>query len=376
MTPKIERFLAEQRPPTPCLVVDLDAVAGAFDALRRALPEADVHYAVKANPAPEILRILAARGSGFDAASPDEIDRCLATGAPADRISYGNTIKKEADIRHAFERGVRRFAFDSSGELEKLARAAPGARVYCRILTPNDGARWPLAGKFGCSPEMARDLLREAHGRGLEVFGVAFHVGSQQTDPDRWRDAIASAAALMSDLRAAGVEAGSVNLGGGFPVPYRDPVPAFSIFAEAIMEAMRRHFGDRLPHMAVEPGRCIAAEAGVLESEVVLVSAKRYGDQVRWVYLDVGRFSGLAETADEAITYPIRTPRDGSRQGPVIIAGPTCDGADVLYENAGYALPLALEAGDRVRLLNTGAYTTTYASVGFNGLAPLTAYYV
>ena len=142
------------------------------------------------------------------------------------------------------------------------------------------------------------------------------------------------------------------------------------------MKAMTANFGNNLPAMLIEPGRKIAAEAGVIESDVVLVSRKSYDDEVRWVYLDIGLFGGLAETMGEAIKYRIVTTRDGTPEGPVVIAGPTCDGADILYERAGYTLPLELRAGDKVRLLSTGAYTTTYASVGFNGFAPLKDYYV
>ena len=376
MTPKIERFFVEHRPPTPCLVVDLAVVEENYRRLRRALPLAEVYYAVKANPAPEILKTLARLGSSFDAASAREIDQCLTAGAAPERVSYGNTIKKTADIAHAFARGLRLFAFDSAAELEKLAAAAPAARVFCRILTSGEGAEWPLARKVGCELDMARGLMLRARDMGLEPHGISFHVGSQQTNPGQWEIAIARTAMVFADLRDAGVEPKMINLGGGFPVRYRDDVPGLDSIADAIMKAMTRHFGNDLPGMIIEPGRCIAAEAGVLETEVVLISTKAYGDDLRWVYLDVGKFSGLAETMDEAIRYPVRTPYDGARHGPVVIAGPTCDGADILYEKAGYTLPLDPRSGDRVRLLATGAYTTTYASVGFNGFAPLKEYYL
>ena len=234
-----------------------------------------------------------------------------------------------------------------------------------------------LGGKVGCAAGMAHDLRLEARDRGLDADGISVHVGSQQTDPAQWVGAIARTADLFGELRQAGLSPTTINLGGGFPVAYRDPVPSFAAIADAISGALDDNFGSRRPRLIIEPGRCIAAEAGVLESEVVLVSAKDYGDEVRWVYLDVGRFSDLAETLGEAITYPIECDRrGGADDGPVILAGPTCDGADVLYEDAGYTLPLDLAAGDRLRLLKTGAYTATYSSVGFNGFAPLVEYYV
>ena len=376
MTPKIKRFLDEKSPATPCLVVDLDIVAQCYGRIREALPTATISYAVKANPAREILETLVGEGAHFDAASLYEIEMCLAIGAPRSRIVYGNTIKKETDIAGAHARGVRLFAFDSEAELEKLAVAAPESEVYCRILTSGEGADWPLSRKFGCELDMAANLLVKAQRKGLKAAGVSFHVGSQQTDPAQWEAAIARAAQVFAAVKDAGVELDLINLGGGFPIRYRKDVPDIGTVAERIHAAMGKHFGATPPRIIIEPGRYVTAEAGVIESEVVLISSKDYANGVRWVYLDVGKFGGLAETMDEAIQYPIATPHDGGETGPVKIAGPTCDGADILYEEAGYGLPLKLAVGDKVHLLNAGAYTTTYASVGFNGFPPLESYYI
>jgi ornithine decarboxylase len=118
---------------------------------------------VKANPAPEVLALLAALGSSFDTASVAEIEMVLAAGAKADRISFGNTIKKERDVARAYALGVRLFAVDCVAEVEKIARAAPGTRVFCRILSDCVGAEWPLSRKFGCEPAMAVDVLEHAH---------------------------------------------------------------------------------------------------------------------------------------------------------------------------------------------------------------------
>jgi ornithine decarboxylase len=153
-------------------------------------------------------------------------------------------------------------------------------------------------------------------------------------------------------------------------------VPAAEAYGQAIFEALRRHFGNRIPETIIEPGRGMVGDAGVLKAEVVLVSKKSREDKLRWVYLDVGKFGGLAETMDEAIRYPIRTPRDGAATAPCVIAGPTCDSADVLYEKAPYDLPVSLTIGDEVLIEGTGAYTTTYSAVGFNGFAPLASYVI
>jgi ornithine decarboxylase len=376
MTPKIARFLSEQQPATPCLVLDVDRVEDNYRALRRVLPLARIYYAVKANPAAPILRRLVGLGSSFDAASFEEVSACLEAGAHPAAISFGNTIKKASSIRRAHEAGVTLYAFDSAEELDKLARNAPGARVYCRILVENEGADWPLSRKFGTTVENAKRLMLRAGELGLDPYGLSFHVGSQQTTTRAYEIAIAKVGMLFTDLTGAGVKLRMMNLGGGFPTRYRDEVPEIDDFGLAIMRAMTQHFGNALPEMVIEPGRFIVGDAGVVSAEVVLVSQRAPEDPVRWVYLDIGRFGGLAETEGEAIKYRIVTPHDGDVTGPVAIAGPTCDGADILYERANYRLPLKLASGDRVELLSTGAYVATYASQRFNGFAPLAEHYL
>ncbi len=376
MTPKIAQFLADHQPATPCLVLDVDRVEENFRALQRNLPLARIYFAVKANPAAPVLERLVRLSSCFDAASWEEIQACFAAGAKPEAISYGNTIKKVSAIRNAHKAGVTLFAFDSAEELEKLAEHAPGARVYCRVLVENEGADWPLSRKFGTTIESARELMLRAGEMGLDPYGLSFHVGSQQTTTRAYELAIAKVGMLFTDLTESGVKLRMINLGGGFPTRYRDDVPEIEQFAGAIMTAMAGCFGNNLPEMLVEPGRFIVGDAGLVSSEVVLVSQRDKTSPVRWVYLDIGRFGGLAETEGESIKYRIATTHDGSPMGPVAVAGPTCDGADIMYEKANYRLPLALRSGDLVQVLSTGAYVTTYASQGFNGFAPLKEYYV
>jgi len=371
LPPRVARYLETAQIPSPCLVVDVDIVAHNFSELAASLPEARVFYAVKANPADEIVSRLASLGSSFDTASMGEIDLCLRHGVSPDRLSFGNTIKKERDIAEAFAKGVRMYAFDSEAELEKIARAAPGSRVYCRVLMDCEGAEWPLSRKFGCEPDMAADLLVRAGELGLDAYGLSFHVGSQQTDLTQYDKALAGAAQLFERLAARGVALRLVNMGGGFPSRYRTDVPSIPAYGAAIREALARHFGNNQPDVIVEPGRGVVGDAGVIQAEVVLVSEKGGTDNRRWVYLDVGKFHGLAETMDEAIKYRLVTPKDGDETAPVVLAGPTCDSADILYEKADYRLPKGLMAGDKVWILATGAYTTTYSAVGFNGFPPL-----
>jgi ornithine decarboxylase len=213
-------FFVEHDPQTPCLVLDLAVVAQRYREILAAMPFATPYYAVKACPESAVIRVLAAHGACFDVASPAEIDLCLAQGVAPESLSYGNTIKKGSDISYAYQRGIRLFAFDSIREVEKLAKMAPGASVFCRLLSGSAGARWPLSDKFGCSPEFAVDLIQKAAKLDLHPHGLSFHVGSQQTDPFRWEENIESAAKIFTELKLVGIELTMLNIGGGYPDQY------------------------------------------------------------------------------------------------------------------------------------------------------------
>jgi len=376
MSDRIKEFLASNREDGPRLVVDLEVVRDNYDNFARALPDTRVFYAVKANPAPEILSLLADLGSSFDTASVAEIELALAAGATPDRVSFGNTIKKEGDIARAFALGVRLFAVDCEAEVEKVARAAPGAKVFCRVLCDGEGAEWPLSRKFGCAPAMAPRVLERAQALGLVAHGLSFHVGSQQRNPRMWDRALKCSAGIFRDLAERGVQLSMINLGGGFPTRYLKGVPPVKAYGQTIFRALRRHFGNCIPETIIEPGRGMVGNAGIIEAEVVLISRKSEEDRCRWVYLDIGKFNGLAETTDEMIRYPIRTACDDDALGPCVIAGPSCDSIDVLYEKDPYLLPVSLEIGAKVLIEGTGAYTTTYSTIGFNGFPPLKSYVI
>ncbi len=376
MSDRIRDFLRRRDEDGPCVVVDLDIVRDNFEAFAKSLPDTSVYYAVKANPAPEILSLLESLGSSFDCASVGEIEMVLATGASADRISYGNTIKKEKDIARAYQYGVRLFAVDCVEEVEKIARVAPGSKIFCRVLCDGVGAEWPLSRKFGCDPEMAPDVLEHGHRLGLVAHGVSFHVAPSKPTSRRGISLSPWQQAFFQEMALRGIELKMVNMGGGFPTRYLKDVPGVSTYGEAIFQALCKHFGNRLPSTIIEPGRGMVGNAGMIEAEVVLISRKSANDEVRWVYLDIGKFHGLAETMDEAIRYPIRTPRDGDTTAPCVLAGPTCDSVDVLYEKTPYELPVSLSIGDKVLIEACGAYTTTYSTVGFNGFAPLASFVI
>lgn len=354
----------------PTLVVDVEQVAAQYGALKAGLGRADIHYAVKANPAREIIARLVGLGSHFDAASRGEIEICLSQGARPETISFGNTIKRASDIAWAWNAGITLFSADAEEELEKIAENAPGAQVYIRLIVEVSEADWPLTRKFGCDSDEALRLLDVAKALGLEPLGFSFHVGSQTRRAEMWAPALDALAETWHAARAAGHDLTLLNIGGGFPAFYGEIIQAPTDYAAAVMAMIDEKFG-HVARVMAEPGRGMVAEAGVIVAEVLLVSRKSERDVHRWVYLSIGRFSGLAETEGEAIRYQFETPRDGDPMGPCIMAGPSCDSADVLYEKRPMQLPLTLKAGDRVLIRNTGAYTSTYSSVCFNGFPPL-----
>ena len=360
---------------TPFLVISLSAVAQKYDDLKKFMPYADVYYAIKANPEEKVLSLLAERGSNFDIASIYELDLLMKLGVPASRMSYGNTIKKAEDIRYAYEKGMRLFASDAESDVRKIAQNAPQSDVFFRILADGKGADWPLSRKFGAHPDVAFQNILLAKKLGLNPRGVSFHVGSQQHDIAQWKTPLSICKELFDAAKKHGINLDLVNMGGGFPARYTQPVEGVNIYSSEVTGYLHEIFGPKLPQVIIEPGRYMAGDAGVLVSEVVMISRKEQDGGTPWLYVDVGKFSGLIETIDECIKYPIYTERAGE-VGRCIIAGPTCDSMDILYENAPYYLPLSLEEGDRLYFLTAGAYTQTYSAVFFNGFPPLKAYVI
>jgi ornithine decarboxylase len=358
---------------TPCLILDLDIVRQKYEELRKNIPFGKVYYAVKANPHDEVVSLLRDLGSNFDVATRYELDQLLRLGVSPDRMSFGNTIKKEKDIAYFYEKGVRLYATDSFEDVDKLARAAPKSKVFFRILTEGLGADWPLSRKFGSHPEMTRNLILHARDLGLEPYGISFHVGSQQRDIGQWSTALSNVGSIFAWAEDHGIKLSMVNMGGGFPANYTDPTNPIEHYAGDITSFLKMNFGEELPEIIIEPGRSMTGDCGVIVTEIVNVAKKSTHDLYHWVFFDIGKFGGLIETLDEAIKYPIYFEKHGPTLD-IIIAGPTCDSMDILYEKHSYDMPAGTKIGERAYILTTGAYTQSYSSIYFNGFPPLTAY--
>lgn len=368
---KLEQYIRDNTFERPTLVLDIDQVEKNYRALKRGMPKAHIHYAVKSNPHPKILKRLVKLGCRFDAASMGEIQMCLDAGAKPEHISFGNTIKRPQDITWAVEKGIKLFSADAEEELEKIARLAPGSQVFIRILISSAEAEWPLSRKFGCSSSYAIPLLDYAKGLDLDPVGLSFHVGSQTKHPYMWYDCLDTVAAIWQNARDEGHNLWLLNIGGGFPAYYGVDITDPENYGIELMAAIHERF-DGVEYIMAEPGRGMVGSAGAMAAEVLLVSRKTPGDPVRWVYLNVGRFSGLAEVEGEAIKYQFVIPgREDEETSGCILAGPTCDSADILYEKNKVELPVDLAAGDRIIIKTCGAYTSTYSTIAFNGFPPL-----
>jgi ornithine decarboxylase len=368
---KLESYIRAHAFDVPTLVLDIDKVESNYQELRAGMPTAHIHYAVKANPHPDILSRLVKLGCKFDAASTQEIKMCLDAGAKPSDISYGNTIKRAQDIAWAWHNGIKLFSADSEEELHKLSQHAPGCQVFIRLLVSSAEAEWPLSRKFGCSTSYAIPLLDLARALGLDPVGLSFHVGSQTKHPYMWYDCLDTVAAIWHDARAEGHDLWLLNIGGGFPAYYGVDITDSRTYGAILMAEVEQRF-EGVEYIMAEPGRGMTGSAGALSAECVLVSRKTPGDPVRWVYLNVGRFSGLAEAEGESIKYQFTVlDKESEPTSPCIVAGPTCDSADVLYERNKVDFPVSLTSGDRVIIWTCGAYTSTYSTIAFNGFPPL-----
>jgi ornithine decarboxylase len=353
--------------PTPLLILDRALLRQSYHEIAESLPGAEVHYAVKANPHPEVIAVLAAEGCGFEISSLPELEAVLALDVRPERIVSSNPVKRPDFVEAAAAAGVQRFAFDSRLELEKLARWAPGSQVYVRLAVDNSASEWPLADKYGVWAEEAVELLLAAPSAGLEPYGLTFHVGSQCRDAQSWARAIRASHQVYRELASRGRPLRMLSVGGGQPIHHLRPVPSLSEIGRVIVSTLDELFGNDRPLISVEPGRALVGGAGAIVSSVI-GRARRAKDT--WVYLDAGVFNALLETI-EGFRYELRTERDGPRS-PVTVAGPSCDTVDTLFT----VEPLPeLEVGDRVYIMNAGAYTLSYAS-SFNGFEPPTVKFI
>jgi len=358
----IRRLVAlTEQSETPFLILDGDRLRENAHRFKAAFPNGQVCFAVKANNDPTVLNIFHEEGLHFDVASWGEISQLKVMGVPASSMVFSAPTKVPRDIQRAYEYGVRRFSFDTRIELEKLAKWAPGARVIARVAVDNNGSHWPLERKFGIEPGQEVEHLVYARDLGLVPYGLTFHVGSQNKDPQAWARALERVAPIWNTLESLDIHLEVIDTGGGFPVQFNEPVPGVEEIAAVILPAMDRLFGGKAK-LLVEPGRGLVGNAGIMAASVI--NRAQRGER-EWLYLDVGAFQGLIEMLDfYGFPYPVVSERNSEPLAPFVLSGPTCDSADVIHHQA--MLPAGITLGDRVYVLSAGAYSNSMER--YNGI--------
>ena len=369
------KILADLDLPTPFLAGDLNVVEATVRRFEAALPSVRPFYAVKCNSAPPLLRSMLRLGTGFEIASLGELDMLQAVGVDPTQVLYSNTVKPASHIAGAAAAGVWRFAVDSEGELDKVARTAPGSAVYVRVRVDDSGSVFPLSRKFGAEAHHARALLQYARTLGLQPYGITFHVGSQCAATSAWVQAIAGAGRLMRQLQSDGITLEMLDIGGGFPARYDAEVPCIEQIGTVVERALDELLPYRPAQVVAEPGRHLVAESAVMVASV-LGREERAGEE--WLYLDVGAYNGLMETLQTVgqWRFPLWTSRADHSAVPHVpftVTGPSCDSADTMFFGA--QLPVTMTEGDRLFIASAGAYTLSYAS-NFNGFPPPLPYFV
>jgi ornithine decarboxylase len=340
---------------TPLLVLDCRAIREQYAKLKRALPGVELFYALKPLPHAAVVAELRDAGACFDVATAGEIRLIRRQGVTAERCIQTHPIKTEDEIRAALRFGITTFVADNPDEIRKFVPFRRRASLLLRVSFRNPAAVVDLSRKFGCEPVAVRPLLSLARSLGVRVHGLSFHVGSQVADPSKYVEAIGACRELIDQARLDGTaELTTLDIGGGFPVPYRDELPSIRDFCAPIRRALRT-----LPpqvRVIAEPGRYIAGPAGTALASVI---GRSYREGRWWYYLDDGLYGSYSGQLFDHMNYPVDAlDRRGPRH-PCVLAGPTCDSIDVIHEDL--ALP-DLQIGDVVVGRMMGAYTSATAT--------------
>jgi len=352
---------------SPLMVISKSRIRQNYHTLKKCMPRAEIHYAMKANPHKGILNILREEGSDFDVASYNEIKMLLDIEVDSTNMIYANPVKSIPDLVRAYNVGVEKFVFDNDVELQKMARYAPESDVLLRLAASGDDAYYKLSTKFGAQQKDAIRLLKKAKKLGLDPVGICFNVGCQVTRSDGYIQAIQSAMKVFKEAKKNGIDLQVLDIGGGFPVRYGhkktdmgNGFDAKQIITE-VNAAIEEHVPEHIKIIA-EPGRFIIGDAAVLIMRVIGLS-KRKG--VIWYYVDDGYYHSYSDMHASDWKFDF-IPQSKGRKLRSVLAGPTCDSFDVIAKSIW--LP-ELELGELIMSPNMGAYTSGMAS-WFNGFPP------
>jgi ornithine decarboxylase len=339
---------------SPLFIIDAQRVRAQYRRLAAALPNVDLHYALKPLPHPSVIRTLREEGAYFDLATNGEVALVERLGVAADRCIHTHPIKRDGDIRTTLDYGVTRFVVDNPDELRKFVKYRNRASLLIRVSFRSPDAVCDLSKKFGCAPEAVADLLALAAELRIKIEGLSFHVGSQSAGPAMHVHAIGVCRELMRSAALKGHALTTLDIGGGFPVDYAHASVPIEEFCAPIRSALS--LVERGVRVIAEPGRYIAAPAAIAVSSVM---GRALRDGRWWYYLDDGLYGSYSGQMYDHAKYPVEALVRSAETFPSVLAGPTCDSIDVIGENL--ELP-KLDCGDLVVGRAMGAYTWASAS--------------
>lgn len=354
----VERLAAEYG--SPLLVLSLEQVKQNYELLKKYMPRVAVHYAIKANPHPEILRVMKEMGSCFDVASDGEIRTLHDMGVEGERLIYANPVKTGVGLRACNECGVHKMTFDSASEIAKIQAACPGTTVLLRLRIDNSSAHVDLNKKFGAARENALDLMLKAKEAGLDMAGIAFHVGSQTVSAEPYLHALDIARELFEEAKAAGLELRILDIGGGFPIP--EPKVKFNL--PEMLQQINARLDEDFPNIEIwsEPGRYICGTAVNLITSVIGVTER--GGQP-WYFLDEGLYGTFSGVIFDQWDFKLISFKEGEERVAATFAGPSCDSLDIMFRGR---MTAPLDVGDLLLVPACGAYTSASATT-FNGFS-------
>lgn len=356
----IRELFRQKNLPTPMLLLSRGEIGRNYNALKQALPRVKIHYAIKPNNHDAIIKEIYNQGGNFDVCSKGEIKTVLKTGINPASLIHSHPIKSFPEFDAAVTSGIETFVVDNYEEIKKLARYDKKLKILIRFkINTNTNAVVNLQYKFGCPVEDVLELARLIKQMGHEFYGLSFHIGSQCIYPENYLKAIEAAHQLINTLDIAGFDTHILDIGGGFPVEYVEPLPPIDQFCAPITKSIDKHIRPGI-NIISEPGRFIAATSVTLISSII---GKSYRDGKIWYYLDDGLYSTFSGIVYDHCQYPVVTDKEGLEKLSVL-AGPTCDSFDVMYD--GLMLP-EHEIGDKLIFMNVGAYCSVSGS-NFNVL--------
>ena len=353
--------LLSQSYSTPFLVLSPSRIIKSISILREYLPGVKIFYAMKSNPNTAILKIIKNLVDGIDVASYGESSICREVGFSSDNIIHTNPIKKESDLECSVKQGIKWFVIDNMEEIKKIKRLAPCSNLLLRIAITNPHCIVNLSAKFGAQEHDILPILKRARSEGLNVRGISFHVGSQCTEPDIYYNAVKYVRKIFKEANTAGFTFDTIDVGGGFPISYKDALPALSQFCTVLRNGLREFFPYDL-NLLMEPGRCISGGCITLVTRVI---GRTIRNGTTWYYIDDGVYGAFSGKLFDKCDYRLVSDRSGSLE-ECVVAGPTCDSIDIVTHNQ--MLP-QLAVGDLLLAPGMGAYTIASAT-SFNGFAP------